>query len=276
MQRLKHMKKIGLCLLLLGSPSCGSWSGNPPSAKVETVATGTVDKRGTVEVVLQGAGTTLRLLDNSLAVTDKNGQEAGKISLKSAQLVLDGITIRKDKTDTAQPSLNGPFLLDLMSNTVSPALPALTLPVGSYKDISMRLTQAPGVGGSLLLTGTYIASNQTSSYVKIQLDVTDEISFMKTDDSKVIKVTDGANAQVIVRFQLGKWFNFKGKDLDLSAFVGKDLTIDNSTKASDQKLRTLFLSNVKTATDFESKDAASNRPSSGSDKGRDDWWPGRR
>lgn len=239
-----------MCLLVLGSPSCGSWSGNPPSSKVETGTTAPVEKQGTVEIVIQGTGTSLRVLNNTLTVTDKNGKAGGQVILSSAQLVLSDIAVRRDTTDLAAlPRLAGPFAIDLLTNVITPQPDKLTLPEGAYKDISLQLYKQ--TGGSVQLTGTYIAPNQKSSYIKIVLDADDRISLMKEAQTKVIQVTSGTNEQIAVTFQLDQWFNFSGKEMDLSNATGQDITIDATAAGDNRKLRDAFLSNVKAAADFD-------------------------
>jgi hypothetical protein len=234
--------------IVLGSPSCGSWSGNPPSSKVQTGTTAPPEKQGTVEIVLQGSGASLKLLDKSLAVTDKNGRPAGQITLSSARIVLSDIVVRRDRTDvTARPSLAGPFVLDLITNTLAPQPDKLTLPEGTYKDIALNLYQKSG--GSVQLIGTYVNASQRTSTLRITLDAADQLSLM--NDSSLIQVTSGTNQQIAVTFKLDQWFNFTGKDADLSNATGQDILIEGNMTGETRKLRDAFLSNVKAAAGFD-------------------------
>jgi hypothetical protein len=234
--------------IVLGSPSCGSWSGNPPSSKVQTGRAVPPEKQGTVEIVLQGSGASLKLLNKSLAVTDKNGKPAGQITLSSVRIVLSDIVVRKDRTDlTARPSLAGPFVLDLMTNSLTPQPDKLTLPEGTYKDIALNLYQK--AGGSVELIGTYVNATQKTSSVKITLDAADQLSLM--NDSSMIQVASGTNQQIAVTFKLDQWFNFTGKDADLSNATGQDISIEGTTTGETRKLRDAFLSNVKAAAGFD-------------------------
>jgi hypothetical protein len=208
------------------------------------------EKQGTVEIVLQGAGsnTSLKLLDKSLAVTDKNGKPAGQITLDSVQIVLSDITIRRDRSDlTTRPRLAGPFVLDLLTNTISPQPGSITLPEGDYKDISLNLYQK--AGGSVQLLGTYTNATQKVSSLKIMLDAEDQISLM--NETKVIQVTSGSTQQIAVSFKLNQWFDFSGKDADLSHATGQSILIDASAAGEGRKLRDAFLSNVKAAAEFD-------------------------
>lgn len=234
--------------IVFGSPSCGSWSGNPPSSKVQTGTAVPPEKQGTVEIVLQGSGASLKLLEKSLAVTDKNGKPAGQITLSSVRMVLSDIVVRRDRTDlTARPSLAGPFVLDLRTNTIAPLPDKLTLPEGTYKDIALNLYQKSG--GSVQLIGTYVNATQKTFSVKITLDAADQLSLM--NDISMIQVTSGANQQIAVTFKLDQWFNFTGKDADLSNATGQDIIIEGNTTGETRKLRDAFLSNVKAAASFD-------------------------
>ncbi|HET9241684.1 MAG TPA: hypothetical protein VFO10_30735 [Oligoflexus sp.] len=239
--------------IVLGSPSCGSWSGNPPSSKVQTGTIAPPEKQGTVEIVLQGSGASLRLLDKSLAVTDKNGKPAGQVTLSSARIVLSDIVVRSDRSDaTARPSLAGPFVLDLMNNSMSPQPDKLTLPEGTYKDIALNLYQK--AGGSVQLIGTYVNATQKTSTLKITLDAADQLSLM--NDSSLIQVSSGTNQQIAVTFKLDQWFNFTGKDADLSNATGQDIIIEGGMTGETRKLRDAFLGNVKAAASFDKFTAA--------------------
>jgi acylphosphatase len=234
-----------VCLGVFGSPSCGSWSGNPPSSKVQTGTTAPVEKQGTVEIILQGTGTSL--LNKSLKVTDKNGKSSGEVVLDSVQLVLSDISLRRDSSDTAAPKLSGPFVLDLMSNTITPKPALLTLPEGVYKDISLQLYKQNG--GSVQLLGTWQASNNSSASLKIALDADDAIALTK--EATTIEVTHGSYQQIAITFALDKWFDFSGKNADLSSANAQDIVIDATAAGDSKNLRDAFLSNVKAATDFD-------------------------
>lgn len=234
--------------IVLGSPSCGSWSGNPPSSKVQTGTTVPPEKQGTVEIVLQGSGASLKLLDKSLAVTDKNGRPAGHVTLNSVRMVLSDIVVRRDRDDgTARPSLAGPFVLDLMTNSITPQPDKLTLPEGTYQDIALKLYQK--AGGSVQLIGTYVSATQKTSSVKITLDAADQLSLM--NGSSQIQVTSGTNQQIAVTFRVDQWFNFTGKDADLSNATGQDIVIEGSMTGETRKLRDAVLGNVKAAAGFD-------------------------
>lgn len=257
MPRLTHFKKSWLrpalsgvvaSCIVLGSPSCGSWSGNPPSSKIQTGTTTPPEKQGTVEIVLQGSGASLKLLDKSLAVTDKNGRPAGHLTLTSVRIVLSDIVVRRDRDDvTARPSLAGPFVLDLMNNSITPQPDKLTLPEGTYKDIALNLYQKSG--GSVQLIGTYVSGMQKMTNVKITLDAADQLSLM--NGSSQIQVTSGTNQQIAVTFKVDQWFNFTGKDADLSNATGQDIVIEGSMTGETRKLRDAFLGNVKAAAGFD-------------------------
>lgn len=234
--------------IVFGSPSCGSWSGNPPSSKVQTGTTVPPEKQGTVEIVLRGSSASLKLLDKPLAVTDKNGKPAGQITLSSVRMVLSDIVVRRDRTDlTARPSLAGPFVLDLMTNGITPQPDKLTLPEGIYKDIALNLYQK--AGGSVQLIGSYVNATQKTSTVKITLDAADQLSLM--NDISLIQVTSGTNQQIAVTFKLDQWFNFTGKEADFSNATGQDIIIEGNSTGETRKLRDAFLSNVKAAAGFD-------------------------
>lgn len=257
------------CLIGIGSPSCGSWSGNPPSSKIQTGITPAVEKQGTVEIVVQGTGTTLKLANNTLSVIDKGGKAGGQIILTSAQLVLSDIVVRRDPSDlTPRPRLSGPFVLDLLTNTITPKPEKLTLPEGEYKDITLQLYKQ--TGGSVQLTGTYITPNQKSSSLRITLDADDTLSLMKEAQAKVIQVTSGSSQQIALTFQLDQWFNFNGKDADLSHINGQDMTIDAAATGDNRKLRDAFLTNVKAASDFDKITTPSDNKDGKDTKDQDD------
>jgi hypothetical protein len=217
---------------------------------VQTGTTAPVEKQGTVEIVLQGSGTGMQLHENKLAVVDKNGKPAGHIALTSVQLVVSDIIVRRDRSDqSAGPKLAGPFVVDLLTDSISPQPEKLLLPEGEYKDISLNLYQKSG--GSVQLKGTYVNANQKSSSLRIILDAEDQISLMKDDGAKSIQVTADSTQQIAITFNMDQWFNFNGKEADLSHATGQDILIDASASGESRKLHNAFLSNVKAAADFD-------------------------
>lgn len=238
------------CLVALGSPSCGSWTGNPPRSQIQTRTTAAVEKQGTVEIFIHGTGTSLQLANKQLAVIDKSGKAAGQIEISSVQLTIAAISVGRATSDlTTSPKLTGPFVLDLLTNTITPTPDKLTLPKGDYKDISFQLYNQ--AGGSVHLKGTYTAPNRKTSPIKISLDADDQISLMKKAPSPIIQVSAGTNQQIAITFQLDQWFNFKGKDTDLTSVTDAELTIDRAATGEGKKLWDAFLNNVKTSIDFD-------------------------
>ncbi len=268
------------CLLLLISPSCGSWSGNPPSNQVITESAD--GSQGTIDLTIQGLGTSTQLADGFVTVIDKQGDVAGRLILSAARLALGSIRIRNDQRDESNRALlQGPFIVDLLTSSVTPSLSRLALPEGQYKDISLRYRQLekasinandPLKGNSLLITGTYIDKNSNASSVSIALNVDDEISLMKEAQTKSIDVQSGINQQIIIAFRMDQWFDFSGLEADFSSFSGKDINISSEFKGQYQKIQEALLSNIKGGADFgqdEDRDGKLGRHED-NDEGNDD------
>jgi len=226
---------IGLAVLLFGCSSNGLAS---------TIAT--LDIQGTKPL---GSGSlslasinspqALLLSSVDLSVVNTTGTEIGTLTLTNAKVSLmeikliqggensnntevdeDNNTEVDEDNDTevdednASVDFEGPFIVDLLADTVTPTPGTATILVGVYTQIEVTLAPNPALNGSsIYLEGTYTGPTASGPVADmpftLSFELDDEFQLAGDGDNPVgIDVSEGVTNPIIIAFRLNKWFRF--------------------------------------------------------------------
>lgn len=210
---------IGLAVLLFGCSSNGLES---------TIAT--LNIQGTKPLIngslsLASIDNTKALLSSSvnLSVVDTEGTEIGTLTLTKALVSLKEIKLIQGDEDSNSTEVEednesvdfaGPFIVDLLANTVTPTPGDSTILVGVYTQIEVTLDGNPALNGSsIYLEGTYTgptaSGNATDMPFTLSFELDDEFQLTGDGDNPVgINVSEGVTNPIIIAFRLNKWFRF--------------------------------------------------------------------
>ncbi len=249
---LKFISPI-LCLVI----GCGTWLGNPKDPTKPTT-TGNSE----ISLTFQGAATEQALSGLAIPVTGKSLTTIGSVTLTEARVVLGEIIIKplaSDKDD--REIFQGPYVVDLLSNTTTPAPTNISLSAGEYSHIALKIRkiepdQASGIlnssdeliGQSILLKGEYrdALTSQTKPFsMKFSLD---EKFFLDRTNS-INFASDTLNA-VVIAFNLTQWFNFTGREYDFSDISSTSIVLDKTAEGSTSEVRNAIKENIKSSSSF--------------------------
>jgi len=179
---------------------------------------------------------------------DSSGDSSSEDSADSSEEDSGDATVGSDGETDAE--FTGPFVVNLLSDAVYPDLSSLSIPVGIYKEVSMKIAKledadvAPMItaGGlvdesdslvsnSISLTGTFDPGTPS--------DVSDDVVFSFSGPVEEefelhagelanggIDLSSGAINSIVIAFRMGKWFDFTGTGIDFASLAGSaiDLT----------------------------------------------------
>lgn len=243
---------------------CGTWSGNPPDKDKDDPADPAVPTVGTVALSVHGSGAALALANKAVPVMGKDGSQAGTLVFTSAKLALDEIKLKTDSSDQEErEQFKGPFVVDLMTDEVSPSLSSIQIPAGEYRDIQLKIHKLqvedvssidpddPLVDHSIYITGEYTPLGGQTVNVTIAVELSEEISLAKPNQKDTgIIVQAGAESSVIIAFRMDRWFDFTGLEYDFADAPAGDITISNDGEEVAKKLQDLVKENIKTSANY--------------------------
>lgn len=211
-----------------------------------------------------------------LSVTDKDGNVMGEITLTEARLSIRDVKIKlSEESQTGDDSIHfrGPYVVDLLNDSVSPAFPAVQLQAGSYENITMKLHQMALEDGvvtegdnlidrSIYLEGTYTGLTSEGQVNGVSFvfehDIDEEFDLLDGgSNTNTLDLSAVEPNQVIVAFRLVRWFQFNHSETngDMVDFGDLDLTdgaisLDRDAGNPNDKLRDVIKKNIKESADF--------------------------
>lgn len=209
----------------------------------------------------------------AIDVKDKTGAVSGSLVLTKAFIAVKEIEIEMEGSDDNESEYTGPFLVDLLSNTVTPELPLIELPVGEYDEIEMeidKLTEADTDGNgnplgtaennmdqrSLYLEGQYTPTGGAAVDFVLAYDTEEEILLADADSVNSFAVTD--LTELIVAFRMDQWFDFSNPEtnpapaVDFSSLSAGSIILDETTAAGTPRdtLKEVIQENIEESGDF--------------------------
>jgi len=252
---------IALFLVTVVS-SCGTTTGNYGVALlVQGTAPGSL-----TSLITRAFGVTS---GRSVSVTalNKDGSTGGTLTLTDARLALKEIRFRSSGGETGDVKLQGPFIVDLLSNTVSPALDTIDLTAGLYTGFEMKLAKVESgieatdtlFGRSIYLEGTYsgpTGNSGTVANVPFTLAFEIDEEFALPDGVQGFQVADNTLSTVIIAFRMARWLAFnssandKPEDLsDVQVSSGR-IDLSDSSPSTNKNIWEVIRKLVKDSADF--------------------------
>ena len=177
-----------LVLFLTLQGGCGTWLGNPKDPGKEKPA-------GNSEVTLKVQGQIpgpAALTASDITVVGTGGTVLGKMTLTQARLSLEEIKIKLASSDTeARQEFEGPYVVNLLNNAVTPDPGAIELPNGNYRNIQLKIAKLeqdeaegvvadgdPLIDRSIYLMGSYKPTGGSAVSVVMDFDLDEEFSLI--------------------------------------------------------------------------------------------------
>lgn len=219
----------------------------------------------------------------AVAVVNKDGSANGTLTVTDARLALKEIKLKRDttgltdaeKTADAETKLTGPYLVNLLTNTVSPSLSTLDLASGNYKSIEFKLDKIEGdekdaagvplvaatdglFGKSIYLEGTFTGTTASGAVSAMPFTMSYDIDEeLKLEGTNLFALTQGGTANVIVAFRMPKWFLFSNTAVNDQNIDFRDITpvssridLNSSSSGNNQKNWQVIKDAVEASMDF--------------------------
>ena len=306
--------------MLIGCGGDGSWT----KAKNDPNATTTINgvPAGTANLSVQGTapgslstGTTTALIQGQttpttldIPVTDMAGASIGTLiltdariglkdfKLKLAESEMDGVDENgegdEDEADIAvkteeneKVKFAGPYIVDLITDKVTPSLADVDIVAGVYEEIEMKLDKIDGseeddagaplldetdpmFGKSIYVKGTDTGTISSGEVTNMPFTMTFEFdeTFELTgagDTSVGFEVVPGSPNPILIAFRMATWLDFTNPDtneksMDFSKLVAVDdgagnleIRLDEKSDIQDNKdIRETIKENVKESADY--------------------------
>ncbi len=170
----------------------------------------------------------------------------------------------EDSSDkTNQISLNGPFLIDLMTGTSNPEIGVFDVEPGIYKRIDVRLDDAEMVDGlvnatddlldnTLVVKGSFNYNANTRNFTLI-LKFNEDVRFEKPEG---ISVNEGETKDIILNLKVDDWLSNINiteciDDGDITLEGNGDLIINDDNNNDCNNFEGTIKTNIKNNYDFD-------------------------
>lgn len=226
----------------------------------------------------KGRGTMSRT-SVTISVKDTTGAHIGDLTLTSARLGLSEIKfdMQDAPSDSGESQFQGPYIVDLLANSISPSLGTQVITPGIYDQIRLKLdkietgdtdaTGAPLLGAtdplldnSIYLEGTYTGTTAsgpvTDASFSLTFDLDENFELNAPDVANGFSVT-GTGETIIIAFRLISWFAFedtsvndKGVDLSDVTLSSGAIVLDKNSAGTNQDIRSVIRSAIKASAKF--------------------------
>jgi hypothetical protein len=173
--------------------------------------------------------------DLTVPVEYPAGTAVGEISFTTLKLVLKEFEIEQEVAGTSEVSFEfaGPYVVDLIGQTIDPDPGVVDLPGGVYTELKFKIDTIEGdevdaagaqlvagddplFGHSILIVGTFTPTSGTPVDFTFTYDLDAEFELKTVGEVAVgFDVTNGTQNSIIVAFRFHRWFD----GIDPAAFA---------------------------------------------------------
>ena len=247
--------------LLLGLASCN---------KTDSNATDSLPQGENTVLSIQGVTSSSQVKSASitgtstisLSITGKDGAMIGTATLTKALIAVKEIQFSMPDSEIDNEAeaeqeneieFKGPFIVDLITDSITPKLKPVSLLPGTYTGIKLKLDKIEGdetneddgaalatekdsiFQHSIYLEGTYTGVIQRQQYENIpftvKYDMDKEIN-LNTAGTKGFQVALDSTNNIIVAFNLDDWFNFSNRETNPDQVDFSDLTVQTDANGN--------------------------------------------
>lgn len=275
---------FGVSIVLFAIAACGtSSSALAPGMTALSFQGTTPGSLGIVRSVISGTYGVAA----SIAVPVKNldGTTAGSLTLTDARIALKEIKIKlpdseslseNETTENENIKFRGPYVVDLIQNSVSPALPAIALAAGSYRSLDLKLDKLEGdeanesgtalvaatdamFGKSIYLSGTYTGDTAAGAVADMPFTLSFELDehFVVDAGGQDLAISATEPNQVIIAFRLVRWLklddltaNDKGVDFRNVVPASGAISLNDQSDGNNKKVWEVIRKAIKQSADF--------------------------
>jgi hypothetical protein len=247
--------------ILLGMASCNKTDSNATDALPQGENT-VLSIQGVTSTAQVKSASVTNTPTISISITGKDGSTIGTATLTQAKIAVKEIQFNMPDSEIdneaemeqeKEVEFNGPYIVDLITDSVTPKLQPVALLPGTYTGISLKLDKIEGdetneddgsalatetdsiYQHSIYLEGTYTGVIQQQEYnhipFTVKYDMDKEINFNTTGTKGFQVALDSLNT-IIVAFNLDDWFNFSNRETNPDQVDFSDLTVQTDANGN--------------------------------------------
>ena len=222
-----------------------------------------------------------------IPVADVAGASIGTLTLTDARINLGEIELEQDdaEIDTDEETdqeneieFDGPFVVDFIQDTVTPALPMIEMLPGTYDNIKLKLDTVESedlatlgldetdllYGRSIYLAGSYTGETAggqvTDAPFSLAFDFDEEFELSAGTATDIgLLVENGQLNPVIIAFRMAQWFAFDSPETnsdllidftDLVVAAGPAIVLDETSIDDNETIREIIKDNIEESADY--------------------------
>ncbi len=248
----------------------GSGSGN---GVTDGLAGINLNIQGTLPGVASG-----RAAVTAIDVLDMSGLSEGMVTLSDIRLNIYQVELEMDDDELdseeemeqeQEIEYTGPYVVDILNNSVSPEIPYIELLPGSYDEIKLKLakvesdhptvdTEDPLYGNSIYMEGSYTGDTSGGAVTDapFTLSIALDEEFVFQADGEGMRLDEGVINELIIAYRLAIWFRFDNPDTNEGEVLFSEVAteLDGSIvieeTGANASLWEVIMENVKASTDF--------------------------
>ncbi len=237
---LKSVVLVGLATIALGACGTGSVLGTTLTVNGTTPGSPLARVAGSRSLASRSLGWV------DIPVEYPAGTPVGIINLTTAKVVIKEMQIEQEGVTDALVDFefNGPFVADLITNTLDPQPMVADLPAGIYAQIEFKIDKIEGdetdergaalvpnddplFGHSILLEGSYTPTGGAAIPFSYTFDVDAEFQLKAAGDTATgFEIAASGVNDIIIAFRLNKWFS----GIDPAAFAADPAAFSEALK----------------------------------------------
>ncbi len=217
----------------------------------------------------------------NIDVTDTSSLTVGGFKITSAKVALKEIEFEmaEGNGQEAEIDFKGPFVVDLLNNSITPAPASKSLPEGVYNEIKLKIDKVEGdeldedgvaivgpadplFGKSILISGLYTgptsnAGNVVDTPFQMTFDLEESLELSGAHQSVGFSLNKENNKPVIIAFRMSKWMFFgnietnpSGTEPALLEVVGGEINLSKNSLGNNLLLREVVRKNILSSIDF--------------------------
>ncbi|MGH1469288.1 MAG: hypothetical protein ACRBBP_10500 [Bdellovibrionales bacterium] len=277
---MKKWIKYTMLILISGCSGDNTTAGNPLVAlSVQATAPGDLSA---------SSFSKLSLNTNSILIDVKNssGVTVGQLNIQSAKIAIKEIEFELESQQASEEvefDFKGPFIVNLLENSISPEFPQVELVEGVYNEVKLKIDKIEGdevdsngnpilspadplFGNSVVVSGLYTGPTSNQGNVsdmsfEMIFDFDDELELTGVGDTSVgFNLESGLN-RIILAFRTAKWLDFNNLETNESGMepaqlevVGGAISLTVSSVGNNSSIRDVLYKNIKESLDY-GKDA---------------------
>lgn len=217
-----------------------------------------------------------------IEIRDADGSLQGVISLETALLSLKEIKFKSSEEEDGaaetqseedEIAYEGPVMVDLLTNMVTPSLEEIQLAEKTYDSIELKLAKLEGeeeddsgeplvdethplFGKSVYLSGTYTPDKSTAIPFEMSYELDEEFKLSGGEGSLSIDESAEINP-IIIAFRMARWFVFDNPETNSDSISFSDATTVNGElvftkdiEDPNQKIMEIIKENIKESADY--------------------------